>query len=283
MLEYPMLTFALFSDILLIPDKDEHAICAIKLAQLVDLRVTSLSDVPQHCTFELPPLSAGWVVERFDFQYNPQPRSHPPGVPPVPFRVSRESGFLIALEVEIKDTNSSSARDSENSIQYCIDSNKILGCVLSAPAVHKFTWNAWGPQSCSFNIINGAGTWLSNWPRNIYWNRKLEINADSSLSFADFNPLKFRKSLATQGGTAETDYLRQYGFYLNNPDHLSKSVYEGFSSPFSVTLPCRWGIFPVKHEDGEVWQGILICEDAVIIPQKMVRFSYTFFVESYPV
>ena len=281
-----MLTFALFSDILLIPDKDEHTICAIKLAQLEDLWVNSLSEVPQHCAFELPQLCAGWVVERFGFQYNPQTRSHPPGVPPVPFRISPDSGFLITLTVEMKDPNPGSARGAENSIQYCIDSNKILGYVLSAPAqatVHKFSWNAWGPQSCSFDVISGADSWLDNWPRSIYWNRMLEFNEGNSLSFADFNPLKFRKSLATQGSIAETDYSRQYGFYLNNPDHLSKSVYKGFSSPFSVTLPCRSGIFPVKHEDGEVWQGTLICEDAVIIPQKMVRFSYTSFVESYPV
>ncbi|KAK7692362.1 hypothetical protein QCA50_003987 [Cerrena zonata] len=275
----PLLTFAFLpNNFILIPRQDEVDIIAIDLTQAavngapyspeIDTAV-SVSDLYYHCAFGLPPLAPGYKINDLEMRYDPQPSCHPTESPPVPFRTTHDGDNLIVLYVTIvKDGSSTLPR-------FFIRTTSIMQRLVATPAYSKdakLPWHTWGPSSCWVDPSNrdNPGTW----PRNVFGTKYVELQfkrigfpEPSAVVFADFNQLKYRKSMTT-----------------SDSEEACSSDVGGFAPPFRepviTSLSWREKRLSLKREAMEPHRAALVCEDAIVIPQPSPDYTIQFRVMS---
>ena len=268
------LTFALLSDaFILIPRLNENDMIVIDLTQLKPQEqpsVSGLSDIPRYCDFELPPLQPHWTINHLEMRYNPPPTPYSPGTPPVPFRPLTKE-MMVLLVVGINNMT----EPHSNFTKYHIRGSDLMEHIASfsfpnAPPDRRIPWATWGPRSCCINIGGSQFATRINWSRNVCSPRYVQYAAPSSIVYANFNQLKLRKLMANQEGDMNRPHNDQLVVTRPVDPITSPNSFDGFLAPFTVSLMCRWGNFGIERKEGEIWTGVLLCDDAIVITERLV-------------
>lgn len=257
----------------------EKDIIAIDLSQLkADSTIytsnvntaTPILDLRYHSAFELPIFTSGHEINNFEIRYDSRPSSHPVKTLPVPFYETQ--GHIIILYIGVEKGGVTTQLRffilTSNIIQWF---NTLTPQSKSEGSGTKLPWGIWGPSSCWTNYMNPDIN--RKWSRrNVFGTKYVEFPVGgmepSTIVFADFNQMKCRKSLA-EGETEDVLSAPDLGDSSQTVIHFYKS--SECENPPTTTLLWREKRLSSKYITLGSDSSVLICEDAIIVLQFLVR------------